>query len=131
MSACYSVKLSIRVKNEKEAYEKVKEFMCNEKDTNFSVEDFKKEGVDVNTLDGLIRVILAGWLCTPYKKEITDNGLAVYTNDFNASYGWENVMMNFFDAIAPCLEDKSMIFIEPDSDYDKAIVKNGKAKWIH
>ena len=54
-----------------------------------------------------------------------------YSNAFNASYGWEVVMIEMFETITPFLEDGSELLIYPDSDYDKLIVKNGKCIQVH
>ena len=48
---------------------------------------------------------------------------------FDASYGWETVMMDAFDKIAPFLEDGSEIKIYPDSGRDYGYVDNGEVIW--
>lgn len=54
-----------------------------------------------------------------------------YYNGFDASYGWESVMMEMFEILAPFLEDKSEMYIYPDEDYDHLTVKNGKYVQVH
>ena len=49
--------------------------------------------------------------------------------DFNAYYGWEGVMMDAFEEIAPYLTEQSEIKIYPDSGCDHGIVRNGKCEW--
>lgn len=45
---------------------------------------------------------------------------------FDASYSWECVMIEAFEKIAEHLEDKSELYIYPDSDYDWLVIRNGK-----
>lgn len=56
-------------------------------------------------------------------------GFTEHTSDFDTCYGWERVMMEAFDEIAPYLADGSKIVIYPDSGADIAVVKGGKAEW--
>jgi hypothetical protein len=49
--------------------------------------------------------------------------------DFDASYGWEGVMMDAFEVIAPYMADDSVIKIYPDSGCDHGTVIKGKCKW--
>ena len=55
----------------------------------------------------------------------------IYENDFNASYGWERIMMEWFEVLAPFLANGSQMLIYPDEDYDKLVIKNGKCVQIH
>ena len=54
-----------------------------------------------------------------------------YENGFDASYGWESVMMEMFELIAPYLADGSELYIYPDNDYDHLLIKNGKCIQKH
>lgn len=45
---------------------------------------------------------------------------------FDASYSWECVMVEAFEKMAEHLEDKSELYIYPDSDYDWLVIRNGK-----
>lgn len=45
---------------------------------------------------------------------------------FDASYSWECVMIEAFEKMAEHLEDKSELYIYPDSDYDWLVIRNGK-----
>lgn len=130
MGACYSVVLRLKVKDENKAFQAVKQFIVNSS-VRSSIEELRQEGVDTDTLDGLIRVVLAGWKCTQYRTKTESDGFVVYENDFNASYGWEGFLIDFFKVLEPFMEDTSSIYIEPDDDYDEAIVENGKINWIH
>lgn len=45
---------------------------------------------------------------------------------FDTSYSWECVMIEAFEKMAEHLEDKSELYIYPDSDYDWLVIRNGK-----
>lgn len=128
MGACYSVILVAKTKNEKSATECLKAFVANGK-ANFHTDEFARAGVDTGSFDGLVRVILAGYPETQYVKKERPDGFTVYGNDFGASYGWQGVLIDFFNALAPHLEDGSGIVSEPDEGCDEAVVENGKAIW--
>ena len=62
---------------------------------NFSLSAYKKEGTTPDTLDGLLKIFLAGWnMCHPEIKH--GRKWIRYENGFDASYGWESVMMKMF-----------------------------------
>jgi hypothetical protein len=128
MGACYYVKLKVKVKDEKGAVSALNEHIKNDKRANYSLDDYAKEGATTETFGGLMRIFLAG-------REELDigkvDGFTIYENEFDASYGWESVMMEMFDTLAPYLEDGSEFLIYPDSDYDKLIVQNGKSVQVH
>lgn len=45
---------------------------------------------------------------------------------FDASYSWECAMIEAFEKMTEHLEDKSELYIYPDSDYDWLVIRNGK-----
>lgn len=55
-----------------------------------------------------------------------DNGWTTYSNGFDATYGWESVMMEMFEELAPVLEDGSDLFINCDDGVDVLVIKYGK-----
>jgi len=136
MGACYSVALSIKVKNEKEAIEALKNKLARGKDerTNYHEDEWQeKTGRKLNTLENLIRIFLCDrnngmFLVYENKKK---EGFTVYDNGFDCCYGWEGVMMEMFEEIAPYLEDGSTFYIEPDNDYDLLEIKDGKVIQTH
>lgn len=130
MGAVYSVclKKSYRKNGEKEVFKKLNRFV-DTYNAAFHKETFEAEGVDLSTADGLIQVCLAGYARNMYDKT-TEGRYDVHTNDFDASYGWERVMEDMFDTIAPYLEDDSCLDIDIDDEHDSLIVKNGKCKQI-
>ena len=53
-------------------------------------------------------------------------GNALVRSCFDASYGWDDVMMEAMEAIAPFLADSSCLSIFPDHGYIKGIVEDGQ-----
>lgn len=129
MGQCYSVTFKFKVKDYDGALRSVKAFIANN-NANFHIDEFAQEGVDVKTFNGLMRVILAGWKCNQWEESIDGRGRSVFSNSFDASYGWESVMIDAFIAVAPYLADNSYIKIYPDSGVDYWIVRGGKAVCI-
>ena len=127
MSACYSVNVELRVKEGCE--EKVIETLQNK------IKRAEKEHVDYglkeipNTLKELLGVFFVEHQ-DMYEYRRVGNWHMV-NSGFNASYGWESVMLSMFEEIAPYLDNKSELLIYPDSDYDKVIIKDGKAIQKH
>lgn len=129
MGACYDVNLKVRFRDEEGAKRalKAKIGRANEEKILYGENGLKALGFDFDNIMDLLSVFFCGWgdRLRPAADE------AWLNSGFDASYGWESVMMDAFDKIAPFLEDGSVIVIYPDSDYDKAEVINGKAIWIH
>ena len=128
MGQTYDVNLRVRFKDEQGAIKAMQNLLTvNGKDT---LEDrSKRTGLDYNTIDGCLRHFYADWEHGYKWTPTTDPD--VLSGDFNASYAWEELMMDAFAEIAPYLEDGSEIKIYPDSDYDYLVVKDGKAELIH
>ena len=131
MGACYDVNLKVKLKNEKGAIQALNEHIKNDKRANYSLDKYAEQGVTTETFDDLMRIFLAGW--KGQEVEITEgkDGFTTYKNNFDASYGWESVMIEMFETLTPYLEDGSEFLIYPDSSYDKLIVKNGKFVQVH
>lgn len=126
MSACYSVELKVKVLDEQGAIKALKNHIENDKRTDYSLVEAAERGITTETFDDLIKIFLAD--CDDIEEH---KGFTYYSNDFNASYGWESVMMEMFETLTPFVEDGSKLLIYPDSDYDELIVKNGKCVQIH
>lgn len=135
MGACYSVSLRIKPKDEKKAFNLLLQGMKRNEETdqaNYRLDDFEKEGTKADTLDNLLKAVLAGWPYNHFRKSGPDaDGFTTYENDFEACYGWEWVMIMAFQDMAPALVDGSSFYIEPDNDYDEFIIENGKCIQKH
>ena len=129
MGQCYDVNLKVRFKDEEGAKRALRAKIARGKQEHvlYDVQGLRMKGFDFDNIRDLMSVFFCEWgdRLRPAADE------AWLNSGFNASYGWESVMMDAFEKIAPFLEDGSEIIIYPDSDYDKAEVTNGKAIWVH
>ena len=129
MGACYSVTLKVNVLDEQGAIKALNEHIANDTGVEYSLDRCAAEGVTTETFDGLMRILLAE---CQRKVTIYQHGkFTLYDNDFDASYGWERVMMEWFEVLAPFLANGSQMLIYPDEDYDKLVIKNGQCVQIH
>ena len=102
MGQCYSVILKVRVSNEDLAKRTLRAKIVRGKTehTDYSLDHYKEIGVDFDSLDDLLKIFFGGWdaKLTPAKYRNAD----VLTSGFDASYGWEGVMMDAFELRAVC-----------------------------
>ena len=120
MGAVYDVVLKIKYSSEQDVISATKAFVeANSGHARFS-------DVDYSSIVSAIQIIL------PKRgfnlNNQTDNSIDCDCG-FDASYGWEAVMQDWFDSIAPVLKDGSEFKIYPDNGYYSGIVNNGKVSW--
>lgn len=128
MGQTYDVNLRVRFKDEKGAKNALfaKIGRAHQERVVYNMQGLRMMGFDFdNNIWDLMSVFFCGW--GQKLRETADKGW-LYSG-FDASYGWECVMLDAFEKIAPYLEDGSEIKIYPDSGCDKGIVKNGKVTW--
>lgn len=136
MGQYYDVKLKLKFKDgEKDELRTVKAMQKYIKDhdgkgVKFSIDELKKEGNKLKTLEDMLRVFFNGWSYCDFEMKQGRKWLKI-RNEFNAGYGWESIMLDIFDVISSFLEDGSELWIYPDSDYDHLIVKEGKCVTVH
>ena len=130
MGACYSVILKVNVVDEAGAIKALNEHIANDTRADYSLERYAKQGVTTESFNNLMRIFLAGWI-GHWVEIYTDKEFTVYENDFDASYGWERVLMEMFETLTPFVKNGSEILIYIDNDYDKLVVKNGKCVQVH
>jgi hypothetical protein len=129
MGACYSVTLKVNVLDEQGAIKALNEHIANDTGVDYSLDKYATKGITTETFDGLMKILLAD---LQMEVSIYQQGkFTIYESDFNASYGWERVMMEWFEVLAPFLSNGSQMLIYPDEDYDKLVIKNGKCVQIH
>lgn len=114
MGACYSVDMKIRLQDEEAANRVLRKHIYEDTGTNYNLDAFAREGITLDSFDNLMRIFLAGWKKTPFGKTEKD-GWVIYSNDFDASYGWNTVILTMFELIKPYLEDGSQIIISQDN----------------
>ena len=124
MGASYSVDLTVSLTDEQRAAEIVRKFI-QDSNAEFHLDDFNAIGIGTGTFDDLMRIVLAGWESTPVKIEQIDD-YRKYSNDFDASYGWESVMIEVFEALVPVLRDGSTLDLSADNAYVGYAVTDGK-----
>lgn len=129
MGACYSVELKVNVLDMSGAIKVLNEHIVNDTSADYSLDEYAAQGITTETFDDLVKILFAE-LQQPvsiYRK----GKFIIYGNAFDASYGWERVMMEWFEVLAPFLANGSQMLIYPDEDYDKLVIKNGKCVQIH
>ena len=129
MGQCYSVEIKARFRDEDGAKKALQAKLDRHEEdhVNYNLDHFTGElGLSTDNLHDLMGIFFGGWggKLTPCP-EPDEWEYA----DFDASYGWESLMMDAFEEIAPYLADGSEIKIWPDSGYDHGTVRNGKCSW--
>lgn len=124
MGASYSVDLVVSLKDEKKAVEILQRFVQTS-DAEFNIDKFAAIGIGTKTFDDLLRIILAGWKFTPVKIEQV-GAYKKYSNDFDATYGWESIMIEAFEALVPVLRECSVLDLSADDAYVGFVVTDGK-----
>lgn len=135
MGAVYSTRIYLLYDDEQAVVEAIKGFIRDNQQSVIFTERLLRDFYENNTLESGLRVIFTEYLyktSTSIRKECygydTDN---CYESDFNASYGWETVMTDAFEYMAPALKDGSELYIWPDHGEDYLVVENGQSKWLH
>lgn len=132
MGACYAVELNLQFadgkQSERAAAKALREYMVNSK-ADFHFEYFAKKGVGTDTFDDLMRILLAGYARMPVLVSYSD-GRQVYSNEFDASYSYEPVIVDAFEVIAPYLADNSSLVLCPDNDYREWRTDKGKIRLV-
>ena len=130
MGACYSVILKVKLTDEEGAIKALQDHIANDNGVDYSLEKYAQQGITTETFDDLMRIFLAGW--KGQEVDIYPNKtFTIYENDFDASYGWEGVMMEMFEVIAPFVANGSKLQIYPDDYYTELVVKNEKCVQTH
>ena len=138
MGQCYDVNLCVRFKDEEGAKKalQAKIARAEEEHVAYNLPIHGSRWFDIDKIWDLMALFFGGWEGRFHeqddweqKREVSKEGVWLWAG-FDASYGWENVMMDAFELLAPHLEDGSEIRIYPDSGCDNGIVINGEVSWI-
>ena len=114
MVQCYSVYLKAKLKDADAFVRLTKEFA---KDWSQGFKD------GLTGIKGIINNIVGdGAVDVLY-----EDGFPVFHGEFSASYSWDNTMEEWFQAVAPSLEDGSEIEVAPDEGLWKCVVRDGAA----
>lgn len=128
MGQTYDVNLRVRFVDEKGAKNALfaKIGRAKEERVLYDMQGLRMKGFDFDNIWDLMSVFFCGW----GEKILDASDKSWRYSCFDASYGWEWVMMDAFEKIAPYLEDGSEIKIYPDSGIDHGIVNNGNVNWL-
>ena len=119
MGAVYSISGDLKYKSSSDIVAATKEFVASYNGARFSDTDF-------NDLKGALECIFTKrGLDINYET----NKSIKFNSDFDASYGWESVMIDWFDEVATLLSDGSYLKIYPDSGVDYGVVSGGIVDW--
>lgn len=116
MGAVYCITSKIKIKDTNGFIAKGKKFI-ETYNADFNLDRQAKRGHTTNTIKGIIGIVFVdlGGSLFIYKEE---GAQISFSSGFNASYGWEQLMIDFFTEVSPTLEAGSKLIIEPDSDFD-------------
>lgn len=106
MSQVYSIEAKWKYEDESIVVDAVKRYVRATMDRFNYGRDF--EIGQVKDIDSVMRLF--------FTNVVEKDSDGVYTADFNASYGWEDVMINMFHNVAPVLQNGSYLHIWPDCD---------------
>ena len=89
MGQSYAVELCMKSKDEAKTLTAVRAYMKrNPYHANFEEEKWKAQGGSADTVDGLVRLILAGWPKNEMQVTTDEKGFTTYKNYFYVCYGW-------------------------------------------
>ena len=131
MGTCYVVdgKLKFKKDSVKEGLGILKEHFFRKPGVDFGFNSYGnyKNLEEVKTIEDAIKITFVdhqGMLTIKHPNELDYN----FNSGFDASYGWEEVIYDFFKYLSPCLEDGSQMWVWPDSGCTKLIIEDGKWK---
>jgi len=115
MGQCYSVDAKLIVKDEESFCKCIQQTMKDMEERAI----FHLEDGNVNTAWGCFQIICPN---------AHDFGDGEYCADFDASYGWESVMLEIFEKAFDFVEDGSYFDLYPDSGKERIYREKGKTK---
>ena len=116
MGQCYCVDTDVKYKDKKKFVELGNKF----------IDDELAKGTGFDALDTIDRQIPDGiWEAILTKRCMKKDTEGCYSSDFDATYSWEGLMVEFFEEVAPSLEDGSEMIIYPDSGSRTLTVQSG------
>lgn len=105
MSACYAVNLNLKTHNEDELLKAVRGYMNSAPYVSFDIEPDK-----LYSVDDIVKVFLAA-----HQENFYSYGEGSYESAFNASYGWESVLWEWWHTMEPYLDEGSKMTVLSDS----------------
>lgn len=123
MGTCYNVDLYVKKgSNTRKIISLTNKFIKEYEDAIFETNNF-----NLRTLEGCVKCIITD---RNYSLEKTKEETS-FSTGFDASYGWEEVIYDWFEEIAPALAVGSRINVWPDEGHTYLIIDgNGKVEDI-
>lgn len=116
MGQTYVIDLTVRFTDEKEVLRLAQDFRT--KKAHAKDPGARADIRPFEDTDGLMRSL--------FTENVACDEPGHYTSDFDASYGWEGVMTEAFQAIAPALADGSRLEIYPDAGMHTLLKQDGR-----
>lgn len=144
MGDCYSVELRVKLrKSTKSDMQRLlrrwmrnmeKDFdhggQCKASGVDWSLPEFRRHGIRPDSFSGICKILLA-FQQGDARHVVDKDGFDLYRSGFNASYGWNNVMVEAFFKMSQALDEGSRLWIDRDSgteDYEVKIGEDGEAE---
>lgn len=131
MGQTYSVNLHVKFNDEQGAADALRSKIRRgpAERTDYNIDHYRSLGIGTDSVWDLLKIFFGGWEGKLEKAPGSKSRHTHLQSGFDACYGWEGVMMDAFDEIAPFLAPGSSIRIYPDSGCDYGKISNGKANW--
>lgn len=108
----------------------MQEYIKKDAETDYDLESYAADGIGTENIDDLMKIFLSDR--KRQRITITDSGeWKNYSADFNASYGWESVLVKMFKILGVYLANGSQLDISIDNDYNGLVIRNGICKQIN
>lgn len=113
-----------------DAVRSLQEYIKKDAGTDYDLESYAADGIGTENIDDLMKIFLSDR--KRQRITITDSGeWKNYSADFNASYGWESVLVKMFKILGVYLANGSQLDISIDNDYNGLVIRNGICKQIN
>lgn len=111
MSACYTIELNMKFNSPEsmsDAVRSLQEYIKKDAETDYDLESYAADGIGTENIDDLMKIFLSDR--KRQRITITDSGeWKNYSADFNASYGWESVLIKMFKILGVYLANGSQL----------------------
>ena len=126
MGDCYSVELRVKLRKSTKAnmQKLLRQWMREEaEDTDahpgvyWGLAEHRRHGIRPDSFNGICKILLA-FHQGDARHVVTDEGFDLFRSGFNASYGWNRVMVDAFFEMSWALEKGSYLEIDRDEGRD-------------
>lgn len=119
MGAVYDVEISLRYRTAADVVSATREFIDTYKRADFS-------GTPITDIASALQCIFT----TRGLNVLSQSDTQLFADSsFNASYGWEGVMCDWFEFVATNLQDGSTMDVYPDFGHYVGVVSGGSVSW--